>query len=131
MKLGILTIIAGLILIGIAVYPLYNFISGFMQRPLIINETQTTCNGTQGLLFNIKYNNEVEIYNASISLKLIYYNGSYSNNILYSGNLMPNETINKCIPIYYFENATKYEFVFAGKIANMYFFNLTEVNNVG
>ncbi|AFZ70303.1 hypothetical protein Calag_0543 [Caldisphaera lagunensis DSM 15908] len=131
MKLGILAIIAGLILIGLAVYPLYEFISGFTQHPLNITETQTTCNGTPGLLFNIKYNNEIEIYNASILLKLKYFNGSTSNNILFTGNLIPNETINKCIPIYYFENATKYEFTFAGKIANMYFFNLTEVNNVG
>ncbi|MDP8002781.1 MAG: hypothetical protein ACP5I6_02130 [Caldisphaera sp.] len=131
MKLGLLAVIAGLILIGLATYPLYVFVSGFFSHPLYINETETNCNTSIGLLFNIKYNNDVEISNSNISLTLTYNNNSERNLLIYSGNLLPNETISKCFPVNYFENATKYEFFFSGKIAGLYYFNFTEVNSIG
>ncbi|MFP3242029.1 hypothetical protein [Caldisphaera sp.] len=131
MKLGILAIVAGLILLVLAVYPLYGFVTGFLKNPLNITETQTNCNGTIGILFNITYNNEVEMNNATIDLKLIYSNGKSINNVLFSGNLYQNETVYKCIPAYYFENATQYEFSITGKIAGLYNFNITEVNKIG
>ncbi len=131
MKLGLLIIIAGLILIGIAAYPLYAFVEGFLATPFVVTESQVICNSTQALLFNMTYTNKVSLENSSIILSLVYNNGSAMDIILYKGNLNSNETISKCVPLSYFNGVKIFKFKFIGKVAGLYYFNFTLVKRIG